>query len=335
MTTPILFVTGGLGFIGSNFIHRYLQKNPTHQVINIDNHGFAANPKNLEGLDRCETFNCDILNQSSVMTIFSTFEPYAVVHFAAESHVDRSIRSPNPFLISNVLGTGALLQVANDYWSFCKDTKKHLGFVFIHISTDEVYGSLKPGQNKFTETSRYKPNSPYAASKAGSDHIARAYYHTYGFPIITTHCSNNYGPRQHPEKFIPTVIRSVLEGKKIPVYGTGQNIRDWIFVDDHNDAIMEIIKLGIPGKVYNIGANEELSNYQLACLICREMKVNPDTEIEFVKDRPGHDFRYAIDSHKIRTELDWYPKIPFEQGIQTTIKWYKNEHTRNNTVSGK
>lgn len=337
---PTLFVTGGLGFIGSNFIHRYLWKNPTHSVVNIDNFGFAANPANLVGLQRCHTINCDINDQKQVASILSDYEPYSVVHFAAESHVDRSIHSPNQFIINNVLGTSSLMEVCYDYWTFLKEMQKNPGFVFVHISTDEVYGSLNIGENKFTEKSNYAPNSPYAASKAASDHVARAYFHTYSFPSIITHCSNNYGPRQHPEKFIPTVIRSLLEGKKIPVYGDGRNIRDWIYVDDHNDAIMELLKFGIAGQTYNIGADNEVDNLTLAKCICEMMCIRPDEAIEFVKDRPGHDFRYAIDSSWIRQEINWHPTTNFNEGLEVTIEYYKgfnaglknNENTRHNPV---
>lgn len=335
---PTLLVTGGFGFIGSNFIHRYLLKNPTHYVINVDNESFAANRQNLSGVDLDHVINCicDINDQLFLAAIFSDYQPYAVVHFAAESHVDRSIKSAHPFYVSNVMGTFNLMEVCEKYWRYLQENKKHLGFVFVHVSTDEVYGSLRPGGDKFTEKSNYAPNSPYAASKAASDHIARSFYHTYNFPVITTHCSNNYGPRQHPEKFVPTVIRSMLEGNRVPIYGKGEQIRDWIYVDDHNDAIMEIMRFGIPGETYNIGANNEVCNNHLARKIITKMgALDANNFVEYVTDRPGHDYRYAIDSKKITQELNWHPKVSLEDGLDMTIEWYKNEHIRNNTVGGK
>lgn len=329
---PTLLVTGGCGFIGSNFIHRYLWKNPTHNVVSIDNLGFAGNVNNLAGVGpRCTTYINDINDQKAVADILNQSEPYAVVHFAAESHVDRSIKSAHNFYVSNVMGTFNLLEVCEKYFRFIQETHRHPGFVFIHVSTDEVYGSLHPGQNKFTEKSPYAPNSPYAASKAASDHVARSFFHTYNFPVITTHCSNNYGPRQHQEKFIPTVIRSLLNGEQIPLYGTGENIRDWIYVDDHNDALMEIMRFGIPGEVYNIGADCEVTNFQLASAICERMgALDPKNFIKFVEDRPGHDFRYAIDNTKVVREMNWHPEVDLRVGLDMTIEWYKNEHIRNN-----
>lgn len=324
MTT--LLVTGGLGFIGSNFIHRYLWKNPTHSVVNIDNFGFAANPFNVAGLKHCHTINCDINDQPKVAQIFNDFEPYSVVHFAAESHVDRSINSSTPFIISNVLGTHSLIQVANDYNRFLSEMNRNRGFVFIHVSTDEVYGSLRLGQRPTLEDDAYAPNSPYAASKAASDHIVRSFVHTHNFPALTTHCSNNYGPRQHREKFLPTVISSLIEGKKVPVYGNGSNIRDWIYVDDHNDALMELLKFGIPGQVYNIGGNCEVDNLTLARKVAALMGHNPDEAIEFVKDRPGHDFRYALNTSKLTKEINWLPDVNLEEGLELTIEYYKGFH---------
>lgn len=336
---PTLLVTGGLGFIGSNFIHRYLWKNPTHRVVNIDNHSFAANPQNLSGidLDHCTTYINDINDQGWIAQILTDHKPYSVVHFAAESHVDRSIQSAHSFYVSNVMGTFNLMEVCEKYHRYLKEKNKHPNFVFIHVSTDEVYGSLHPGQDKFTEKSNYAPNSPYAASKAASDHIARSFFKTHGFPSITTHCSNNYGPRQHTEKFIPTVIRSILEGKKVPVYGDGKNIRDWVYVDDHNDALMEILRFGIPGEVYNIGADCEVSNYELVCAILERMDLSVLGTAEFIKfveDRPGHDFRYAIDNNKVVREMNWHPKVNLRDGLDLTIEWYKNEYIRNNIISG-
>ena len=328
-----ILVTGGCGFIGTNFISNWFQQTD-ECIINIDCMTYAANTacirypihKNLTNL------NIDITDSQSVGEVFYEHHPRAIVHFAAESHVDRSIASADQFIKTNINGTYALLVNAMNYIeSVGCDIDK--SFRFIHVSTDEVFGSLKPHEGGFSETTAYKPNSPYSASKAASDHLVRCYYETFGLPTIVTNCSNNYGPYQHAEKFIPTVLHSFLKGKKIPVYGDGQQIRDWLFVEDHCDALMRVLESGTPGESYNIGGNCEKTNLELIACIYDELKStypnllkNPLGDyICFVEDRLGHDRRYAIDASKMRSELGWVPSHTFADGISKTISWYQEE----------
>ena len=325
-----ILVTGGCGFIGTNFISNWFQQTEEH-VINIDCVTYAAskacinNPphKNLTNL------NVDITDNYAVCEIFHAHHPRAIVHFAAESHVDRSITSADQFIKTNINGTYALLVNALDY---IMGVGSDIGesFRFLHVSTDEVFGSLQPNESAFTELTAYKPNSPYSASKAASDHLVRCYFETFGLPTIVTNCSNNYGPYQHAEKFIPTIIQSFLKGKKIPVYGDGQQVRDWLFVEDHCNALMRILANGAPGESYNIGGNCEKTNLELiACIYnvlnCKHpelLKQPLDYYISFVEDRLGHDRRYAINASKMLRELDWAPTHDFFDGISKTINWY-------------
>jgi len=325
-----ILVTGGCGFIGTNFISNWFQRTDEH-IVNIDCMTYAANTacldhpphKNLTNL------NVDITDSHMVSEIFHAHHPRAIVHFAAESHVDRSIASADQFIKTNINGTYALLVNA---LSYLEVAGKDIGdaFRFIHVSTDEVFGSLQPNESGFNETTAYKPNSPYSASKAASDHLVRCYYETFGLPTIVTNCSNNYGPYQHAEKFIPTVLNSFLKGQKIPVYGDGQQIRDWLFVEDHCDALMCVLESGILGENYNIGGNCEKTNLELIACIYDELKrMHPallkqpmDDYISFVEDRLGHDRRYAIDASKMRRELGWVPAHDFARGMSKTISWY-------------
>jgi dTDP-glucose 4,6-dehydratase len=327
----LIIVTGGAGFIGSNFIIDWLQ-NETGKVVNLDKLTYAGNPKNLAALNgdsRYEFVHGDICDLELVPTLFQTHRPRAVVHFAAESHVDRSIQFPGEFVRTNVQGTLNLLQNALDYWSNL-DASDRAQFRFLHVSTDEVYGSLQSEESPFTEITPYAPNSPYAASKAGSDHLVRAYHHTFGLPTLTTNCSNNYGPFQFPEKLIPLVFLNALEGRPIPVYGDGQNVRDWLYVLDHCAGIRTVLEKGEPGETYNIGGCNERKNLDIVEIICDTLDqicpssvVGPRRNlITYVKDRPGHDRRYAIDASKIREQLGWSPSVVFEQGIQQTVRWY-------------
>jgi dTDP-glucose 4,6-dehydratase len=326
-----ILVTGGAGFIGSNFI-LHLIKETSSPVINLDLLTYAGNPANLfslEGNSRYLLKVGDICDASCVESILREHRPKAIVHFAAESHVDRSITSPESFIRTNVLGTQVLLEQARRYWSEL-DQSDQRAFRFLHVSTDEVYGSLTADEPPFSETTAYAPNSPYAASKAGSDHLARAYYHTWGLPVLTTNCSNNYGPFQFPEKLIPLMILNALEGKPLPVYGDGANVRDWLFVEDHCAAIRTVLEKGSVGETYNIGGNSERKNLDVVKTICDlvdEMSPNPSLAprkqlVTFVKDRPGHDRRYAIDASKISRELEWRPAEAFESGLRKTVRWY-------------
>lgn len=327
-----LLVTGGAGFIGSNFIHHVLTHEHHVTIINLDKLTYAGSLDNLKNLPHPERYHFirgDITDAALVRHLMLHHHIDTIVHFAAESHVDRSIASPSAFIETNVMGTFALLEAARHYWQEiekCDATRCR----FHHISTDEVYGSLKINDKPFTEQTAYQPHSPYAATKASSDHLVRAYYHTYGLPVTLSNCSNNYGPYQHAEKFIPTVIRSCLNGQRIPIYGNGKNIRDWLYVEDHCRGIMTIIKQGKIGESYNMGGNNEWENLTLAHYICEQLdKLSPRTEsyaslLEFVTDRPGHDFRYAIDSGKIKNELGWELQEAFESGIRKTIEFYKS-----------
>jgi dTDP-glucose 4,6-dehydratase len=326
-----ILVTGGAGFIGSNFVLQWIEAAGT-PVVNLDLLTYAGNPANLaalEGDSRHKLIHGDICDATLVAAILREHRPKAIVHFAAESHVDRSIADPGAFIRTNVQGTFTLLEQAKGYWSELDEGDRQ-SFRFLHVSTDEVYGSLGPDDPAFTETTVYAPNSPYAASKASSDHLARAYYHTYGLPVLTTNCSNNYGPFQFPEKLIPLVILNAFEGKQLPVYGDGRNVRDWLFVEDHCAAIRAVLDRGRVGETYNIGGNSERKNLDVVTTICDLVdELRPDAAIgsrrkliRFVTDRPGHDRRYAIDASKISRELGWRPAEEFESGLRRTVAWY-------------
>jgi len=326
-----VLITGGAGFIGSNFILQWLHAEAA-TVVNLDKLTYAGNPKNLSPLETHPRYffvRGDICNAELVRGLLRQHRPRAIVHFAAESHVDRSIKGPAEFIRTNIEGTFSLLESAKDYWSGLSLPDRER-FRFLHVSTDEVYGSLKPTEPPFSETTAYSPNSPYSASKAASDHLVRAYHHTYGLPTLTTNCSNNYGPFQFPEKLIPLMIHNALQGKPLPVYGDGQNVRDWLYVEDHCDAIRTVLATGRPGETYNVGGNSEQKNIDVVRIICGILdEVAPSTPavphgrlITFVQDRPGHDRRYAIDARKIREELGWEPKTTFEDGIRATMLWY-------------
>lgn len=324
-----MLVTGGAGFIGSNYVHYMLKSDPTVRIVNLDLLTYAGDLRNLNGLpdpQRHHFVQGDICDAELVARLLREHEIDTVVHFAAESHVDRSIRGPGEFVRTNVVGTYTLLEACRQYWL----NERKLGSEqvrFHHISTDEVYGSLGPDDPPFTETTPYAPNSPYSASKAGSDHLVRAYHHTYGLPTTTTNCSNNYGPRQHGEKFIPTVIRHCLEQKPIPVYGNGSNIRDWLYVEDHCSGIDAVIRRGGLGNTYNIGGANEHANIDICRLICRLMDSRfpergpHERLINFVKDRPGHDWRYSIDNKLVCAEIGWMPASSFEGALKKTIDW--------------
>jgi dTDP-glucose 4,6-dehydratase len=326
-----ILVTGGAGFIGSNFILQWLASE-TSNVINLDKLTYAGNPANLSAVSadrRYKFLQGDICDRDLVAESLITNRPRAIVHFAAESHVDRSIHGPDDFIHTNVNGTFGLLEEAREYWS-ALDGAERDAFRFLHVSTDEVYGSLGPADAAFTESTRYSPNSPYSASKAASDHLVRAYFHTYGLPVLTTNCSNNYGPFQFPEKLIPLVILHAIGGKPIPVYGDGQNVRDWLYVADHCEAVRNVLAKGKPGETYNIGGRNEIKNLDVVNTICAVLdELRPDDAvvphaklIKFVTDRPGHDRRYAMNAGKIRSELGWKPRETFETGIRKTIQWY-------------
>ncbi len=326
---PIL-VTGGAGFIGSNFVLQSVEAGSS--VVNLDLLTYAGNPSNLaslEGDSRHLMVRGDICDPELVANLLRAHRPRAIVHFAAESHVDRSIAAPDAFIRTNVHGTFTLLEQARIYWSSL-DSDEQKAFRFLHVSTDEVYGSLSPEDAAFSETTPYSPNSPYAATKAASDHLARAYFHTYGLPVLTTNCSNNYGPFQFPEKLIPLMILNALEGKRLPVYGDGANVRDWLFVEDHCSAIRTVLEKGKLGETYNIGGNSERANLDVVTTICNLVdELRPDSAadprsklIQFVQDRPGHDRRYAINASKISRELGWQPTVKFEDGLRKTVAWY-------------
>jgi dTDP-glucose 4,6-dehydratase len=330
-----ILITGGAGFIGSAVI-RHIIKNSKDIVMNVDKLTYAGNLNSLIDVlnnDRYFFENADICDQSSINKIFSTFKPTKIMHLAAESHVDRSIDNSSEFIKTNVLGTFTLLECARQYWSVLTEDNK-TDFKFHHISTDEVYGDLDRYEDLFKETTSYNPSSPYSASKASSDHLVRAWGRTYGLPIIITNCSNNYGPFHFPEKLIPHMILNALQGKKLPVYGNGEQIRDWLFVEDHAKALFCVLKSGKLGETYNIGGHNEIKNIDVVKMICNilnemiESKPNKIKKFEelitFVDDRPGHDRRYAIDASKIKSELGWEPEETFETGIRKTIEWYLN-----------
>jgi dTDP-glucose 4,6-dehydratase len=326
-----IVVTGGSGFIGANFVLSLIEDRGV-SVVNLDLLTYAGNPANLDSLradPRHELVQGDICDAELVRSLLAKHQPRAIVHFAAESHVDRSIVAPDAFIRTNVQGTFTLLEQAKLYW-LALDEASRQAFRFLHVSTDEVYGSLGPQDPAFSESTPYAPNSPYAASKASSDHLVRAYHHTFGLPVLTTNCSNNYGPFQFPEKLIPLVILNALEGKALPVYGDGGNVRDWLFVGDHCAAIRLVLQRGRVGETYNIGGNSERRNLDVVTTICDLVdEMRPDEKIgsrrsliAFVKDRPGHDRRYAIDASKISRELDWSPAERFESGLRHTVRWY-------------
>ncbi|HJV83645.1 dTDP-glucose 4,6-dehydratase [Noviherbaspirillum sp.] len=326
----MIFVTGGAGFIGSNFVLDWLA-NGGEPVVNLDKLTYAGNLNNLLSL-RQDTRHIfikgDIGDTTLVTKLLATHGPRAILHFAAESHVDRSIHGPGEFIKTNVNGTFSLLEAARAYYAELSETER-AGFRFLHVSTDEVYGSLGPADAPFTEQTAYAPNNPYSASKAASDHLVRAYHHTYGLPTLTTNCSNNYGPYHFPEKLIPLVITNALAGKALPIYGDGKNVRDWLYVGDHCAAIRRVLQDGRPGETYNIGGWNEKTNLDVVHTLCDILdKLAPGKagsyrdQITFVTDRPGHDRRYAIDAGKIERELGWKPAETFETGIQKTVQWY-------------
>ncbi len=321
-----ILTTGGSGFIGSNFIHyMFNQSDFTGNIVNVDKLTYAGNPENLAEIekkftDRYHFEHADIIDQDAIKKIFSKYQIDTIVHFAAESHVDRSIHGPRDFIETNILGTFVLLEVYRENY---KDE-----FHFHHVSTDEVYGSLGD-EGQFCEETSYDPRSPYSASKASSDHLVRAYFHTYDLPITISNCSNNYGPYQFPEKLIPVMIMNILEEKPLPVYGDGKNIRDWLYVDDHNSAIWKILQKGRAGETYNIGGDNEWENIKLVEVLCEKIaKINKKESgyykklIEYVKDRPGHDRRYAINCEKLKNELGWKQSVDFDRGLDMTIGWY-------------
>ena len=335
-----ILVTGGLGFIGSTAIKMILSK--THdEVLNIDKHSYASMPEALdlvESSSRYSFLKIDIVQYELTKKVIADYAPDVILHLAAESHVDNSINSPKEFIESNIIGTYNLLQAANELWT----DEDRLNKKFIHVSTDEVYGSLEQNEAPFTESTKYSPNSPYSASKASSDMLARAWYKTFGIPVIITNCSNNYGPWQFPEKLIPVVIKKALNNEKIPIYGDGLNIRDWLFVEDHAAALINIYQNGEAGEKYNIGGNNEISNLDLVVKICAILdEVSPSMNIpkysqliSFVRDRPGHDLRYAIDAKKIAKELNFIPSIEIDAGLMKTVQWYvKNKDWLNQKSS--
>ena len=335
-----ILVTGGLGFIGSTAIKMILSK--THdEVLNIDKHSYASMPEALdlvESSSRYSFLKIDISQYELTKKVITDYAPDVILHLAAESHVDNSINSPKEFIESNIIGTYNLLQAANELWT----DEDRLNKKFIHVSTDEVYGSLEKNEAPFTESTKYSPNSPYSASKASSDMLARAWYKTFGIPVIITNCSNNYGPWQFPEKLIPVVIKKALNHEKIPIYGDGLNIRDWLFVEDHAAALINIYQNGEAGEKYNIGGNNEISNLDLVEKICAILdEVSPSMNIpkysqliSFVRDRPGHDVRYAIDAKKIAKELNFIPSIEIDAGLMKTVQWYvKNKDWLNQKSS--
>ncbi len=325
----MILVTGGAGFIGSNFVIDWIASQG-EPVVNLDKLTYAGNVANLQSVagDKRHIFvKGDIADRNLLERLFAGHAPRAVVHFAAESHVDRSIQGPAEFVQTNVVGTFQLLEAARAYWQALAGEKKG-AFRFLHVSTDEVYGSLGESDPAFSETTAYAPNSPYSASKAGSDHLVRAYHHTYGLPAVTTNCSNNYGPFQFPEKLIPLMICNALEGKALPVYGDGRQVRDWLYVGDHCEAIRLALARGRPGETYNVGGNAERRNIDVVHALCDTLQsVRPRAGgyralVTPVADRPGHDRRYAIDARKIRAELGWSPRESFETGIAKTVRWY-------------
>ena len=328
----MILVTGGAGFIGGNFVLDWLKHPQAEGIVNLDKLTYAGNLATLDSLkndSRHIFIHGDIGDHALVTRLLKEHQPRAIINFAAESHVDRSIHGPAEFVQTNIVGTFNLLECSRAYWNDLDEVKK-TAFRFHHVSTDEVYGSLSVSDPAFTETNPYEPNSPYSASKAASDHLVRAWFHTYGFPVLTTNCSNNYGPYHFPEKLIPLVILNAINGRPLPIYGDGQQVRDWLFVSDHCSAIREVLAKGKPGETYNIGGWNEKANIDVVKSICQILDgLQPRADgksyaeqITFVKDRPGHDRRYAMDASKIARELDWKPKETFDSGIQKTVQWY-------------
>jgi dTDP-glucose 4,6-dehydratase len=340
----MILVTGGAGFIGANFVLDWLLQSD-EAIINLDKLTYAGNLENLaslQGNTRHTFIRGDIGDANVVASLLNEHNPRAIINFAAESHVDRSIHGPEDFIQTNIVGTFRLLEAVRAYWSGLNNEVKQ-SFRFLHVSTDEVYGSLAKGEPAFSETRRYEPNSPYSASKAASDHLVRAYHHTYGLPVLTTNCSNNYGPYHFPEKLIPLMIVNALAGKPLPVYGDGQQIRDWLYVKDHGSAIRRVLEAGRVGEVYNIGGWNEKPNIEIVHTVCALLdELRPRTngksyreQISYVTDRPGHDRRYAIDASKIECELGWKPAETFETGIRKTVQWYlDNQNWVSNVQSG-
>ncbi|WLW61620.1 dTDP-glucose 4,6-dehydratase [Achromobacter aegrifaciens] len=326
-----IIVTGGAGFIGSNFVLDWFQES-SEPVVTLDKLTYAGNPENLASLQDNAAHKLvqgDIGDFELVSRLLAEHKPRAVLNFAAESHVDRSIHGPGEFIQTNIVGTFHLLEAVRAYWNGLPDDER-AAFRFLHVSTDEVYGSLQKDDPAFSETNRYEPNSPYSASKAASDHLVRAYHHTYGLPVLTTNCSNNYGPYHFPEKLIPLVIHNALAGKPLPIYGDGQQIRDWLYVKDHCSAIRRVLAAGQLGETYNVGGWNEKTNLEVVrtlCALLDELSPRADgqpykNQITFVKDRPGHDQRYAIDASRLERELGWKPAETFETGIRKTVTWY-------------
>jgi dTDP-glucose 4,6-dehydratase len=328
-----ILVTGGAGFIGSNFVLEWLARE-SEPVVVLDKLTYAGNPDNLASAQkdpRLVFVHGDIGDRPLAASLLEKHGIRAVLNFAAESHVDRSIHGPGEFIQTNVLGTFELLEAVRGYWSSLTEPDKGK-LRFLHVSTDEVYGSLGPDDPAFTEKHQYQPNSPYSASKAASDHLVRAYHHTYGLPVVTTNCSNNYGPFHFPEKLIPLMILNALNGKQLPIYGDGKNVRDWLYVTDHCSAIRRVLEAGTPGETYNVGGRNEMTNLEVVqtlCAILNELSPRADglsywEQVHFVKDRPGHDRRYAIDASLIERELGWLPAETFQTGIRKTVEWYLN-----------
>lgn len=327
----MIIVTGGAGFIGSNFILKWMSRTK-EPILNIDCLSYAANLDNLKKVENDKAYSfsqTNISDKNEIFNLLNKNKPRAILNFAAESHVDRSIEGPETFIDTNIFGTYSLLKASLDYWKDLSKKEKEI-FRFFHISTDEVFGSLNLNDEKSTEESAYKPNSPYSASKAASDHLVRAWHHTFKLPTLVSNCTNNYGPHQHEEKLIPLIITKALKNKNLPIYGDGKNIRDWLYVEDHCEAIMKILEKGKPGETYNIGGNCEKSNLEVVNKICEILdSLNPKKDgslyreqIKFVNDRPGHDFRYSLDISKIEYNLNWKPKESFSSGLVKTVQWY-------------